>query len=161
VYDPKTQEFRPYLNGASIGFLDYSPDGQWITYVAYPDGTLWRSRADGSSRQQLTTPDTGVILSPKWSPDGRFILFNAWQVDSRKEDYKQIYVIPAEGGSPLLLVSGKFEPADPTWSPWEIDRVRRRGWRWRCHRGAHPGYRHQGIENCSWLESNVQSPLVS
>jgi DNA-binding winged helix-turn-helix (wHTH) protein/Tol biopolymer transport system component len=117
TYDAKTGEFRPYLNGASIGFVDYSPDGQWITYVGYPDGTLWRSRADGSQRQQLTTPAMGVILSPKWSPDGRLILFNAWQVDSRKEDFKQIYVIPAEGGSPLLLVSGKFEPADPTWSP--------------------------------------------
>ena len=117
VYEAKTGEFRPYLSGASIGFVDYSPDGQWITYVGYPDGTLWRSRADGGQRQQLTTPETGVILSPKWSPDGRLILFNAWQVDSRKEDFKQIYVIPAEGGSPLLLVSGKFEPADPTWSP--------------------------------------------
>jgi Tol biopolymer transport system component len=117
VYDAKTGEFRPYLNGASIGFLDYSPDKQWLAYVGYPDGTLWRSRADGSQKQQLTTPETGVILGPKWSPDGRFILFNAWQVDSRKEDFKQIYVIPAEGGAPLLLVSGKFEPADPTWSP--------------------------------------------
>ena len=116
VYDANAQELRPYLNGASIGFPDYSPDRHWITYVTYPESTLWRSRADGSQRQQLTTPATGVILSPKWSPDGRFILFNAWQVDSRQDDYKKIYVIPAEGGSPLLLVSGKFEPADPTWS---------------------------------------------
>jgi DNA-binding winged helix-turn-helix (wHTH) protein/Tol biopolymer transport system component len=117
VYDPGSHEFRPYLDGLSAGFLDYSPDHQWITYVAYPEGTLWRSRVDGSQRQQLTLPATGVILSPKWSPDGHFILFNAWQVDNHEQGDKKIYLIPAEGGSPLLLVSGKFQPADPTWSP--------------------------------------------
>jgi DNA-binding winged helix-turn-helix (wHTH) protein/Tol biopolymer transport system component len=117
IYDAVARDFRPYLGGMSGGFIDYSPDGQWITYVSFPDGALWRSRVNGGERQQLTTPATGVIFSPKWSPDGRFILFNAWQVDRRIDDYKKIYMIPAEGGAPLLLVSGSFEPADASWSP--------------------------------------------
>lgn len=117
IYDPVARDFRPYHGGMSGAFFDYSPDGKWMTYVSFPDGTLWRSRVNGGERQQLTTPATGVILSPRWSPDGRFILFNAWQVDRRIDDYKKIYMIPAEGGAPLLLVSGSFEPADASWSP--------------------------------------------
>ena len=117
VYDAAAHQFRPFLGAMSGGFIDYSPDGQWVTYVAFPDGTLWRSRVNGGERQQLTTPATGVIFSPRWSPDGRFILFNAWQVDRRIDDYKKIYMIPAEGGAPLLLVSGDFQPADASWSP--------------------------------------------
>lgn len=117
IYDAAAREFRPYLGGMSGGFIDYSPDGQWITYVSFPDGTLWRSRVNGGERQQLTTLATGVIFGPRWSPDGRFILFNAWQVDRRIDDYKKIYMIPAEGGAPLLLVSGNFQPADASWSP--------------------------------------------
>jgi DNA-binding winged helix-turn-helix (wHTH) protein/Tol biopolymer transport system component len=117
VYDAPAHEFRSFLGAMSGGFIDYSPDGQWITYVAFPEGTLWRSRVNGGERQQLTTPATGVIFSPRWSPDGRFILFNAWQVDRRIDDYKKIYMIPAEGGAPLLLVSGNFQPADASWSP--------------------------------------------
>jgi len=117
VYDAAAREFRPYLGGMSGGFIDYSPDGKWMTYVSFPDGTLWRSRVNGGERQQLTMPATGVIFSPKWSPDGRFILFSAWQVDRQINDYKKIYMVPADGGAPLLLVSGSFEPADPSWSP--------------------------------------------
>ena len=117
VYDARAHEFRPFLGAMSGGFIDYSPDGQWVTYVAFPDGTLWRSRVNGGERQQLTTPATGVIFSPRWSPDGRFILFSAWQVDRPIDDYKKIYMIPAEGGAPLLLVSGNFQPADASWSP--------------------------------------------
>jgi DNA-binding winged helix-turn-helix (wHTH) protein/Tol biopolymer transport system component len=117
VYDTAARGFRPYLGGMSAGFLDTSPDGLWIAYVSFPDGTLWRSRVNGGERQQLTTPATGVIFSPRWSPDGRFILFNAWQVDRRIDDYKKIYMIPADGGAPLLLASGNFQPADASWSP--------------------------------------------
>ena len=117
VYDAGARQFRPYLGGMSGAFIDNSPDGQWITYVSFPDGTLWRSRVNGGERQQLTTPAIGVIFSPRWSPDGRFILFNAWQVDRRIDDYKKIYMIPAGGGAPLLLVSGDFQPADASWSP--------------------------------------------
>ena len=117
IYDPAAREFRPFLGGMSGGFIDYSPDHQWMTYVSFPDGTLWRSRVNGGERQQLTTPAVGVIFSPRWSPDGRFILFSAWQVDRRINDYKKIYMIPADGGAPLLLVSGNFQPADASWSP--------------------------------------------
>jgi len=41
------------------------------------------------------------------------IVFSSWRtfVDSR------IYMVSADGGAPLLLLSGDFFPNDPTWSP--------------------------------------------
>jgi len=53
--------------------LSFSKDGQWVAYASYPDGTLWRSRTDGSERLQLSVPPMAA-LSPQWSPDGNFIV---------------------------------------------------------------------------------------
>jgi len=112
VFDPASGIFSRYGSGLSAGFTDFSRDGQWIAYVTHPDGMLWRSRVDGSERMQLTFPPMGPILLPKWSPDGRFIVFTDWKDWDRK-----IYLVSADGGAPLLLLSGDFRPMDPTWSP--------------------------------------------
>jgi WD40 repeat protein len=45
-------------------------------------------------------------------PHGRLIAFTEWGVVDKK-----VYVVPANGGDPLLLLSGNFNPSDPTWSP--------------------------------------------
>jgi eukaryotic-like serine/threonine-protein kinase len=74
-YDSKSGDFVPYLGGISAGDLDFSRDGQWITYVSYPDNTLWRSRPDGSARLQLTYPPMRAALA-HWSPDGKQIAFS-------------------------------------------------------------------------------------
>jgi hypothetical protein len=52
-YDPKTQEFLPYLGGISAGDPTFARDGKWMAYMSYPEHTLWRSRSDGSDRLQL------------------------------------------------------------------------------------------------------------
>ena len=111
VYDTASGEFRPYLNGISAGFVDFSRDGQWVAYVSYPQNILWRSRIDGSERRQLTFPPMGPALNPKWSPDGRLIAFTEWG------ENRKIYLVPATGGAPMLLLGGDSQPADPTWSP--------------------------------------------
>jgi Tol biopolymer transport system component len=115
VYDAQVHEFRPFLNGISAGFVDFSHDGQWVAYVDYPAGTLWRSRLDGTQRLQLTLPSLGVILNPRWSPDGRFLVFSSWPNDESFD--QRIYLVPADGGAPMLLLSGNLHPNDPTWSP--------------------------------------------
>jgi serine/threonine protein kinase/Tol biopolymer transport system component len=112
VYDAKSDEFRPYLNGISAGFLDFSRDGQWVAYVSHPQGDLWRSRLDGTERLQLTFPPMSPIINPRWSPDGRFIAFTEWAPPNNK-----IYVVSADGGGVMPLVAGDFQPLDPTWSP--------------------------------------------
>ena len=52
-YDAKSGELVPYMGGISASDVDFSRDGQWMTYVSLPDETLWRSKIDGSERLQL------------------------------------------------------------------------------------------------------------
>src|SRR5438874_8167939 len=72
-YDRGSDDFRPYLSGISAMAVNFSRDANWVTYVANPERTLWRSKVDGSERLQLTfTPM--LTFMPRWSPDGRYIL---------------------------------------------------------------------------------------
>ena len=113
-YDAKSGDFAPYLDGISAGDVDFSRDGQWVTYVSYPDDTLWRAKLDGSARLQLTYPPMRTGLG-HWSPDGQQIAFSGalpgkpWRV----------YSISKDGGSPQSLTSTQeaTQEADPTWSP--------------------------------------------
>src|SRR5207249_12082018 len=55
-YDKKSGQFLPYLPGISAVHPSFSRDGEWMAYVSYPEGTLWRSKVDGSQRLQLIFP---------------------------------------------------------------------------------------------------------
>jgi eukaryotic-like serine/threonine-protein kinase len=111
-YDPRLQQFLPFLSGISADQVDFSPDGKWVVYVAVPEGTLWRSRIDGSERLQLTNPPLFAIL-PRWSPDGKQIVFSAGQIG---KPWK-IFLLPAQGGAAQELLSENLSEMDPTWSP--------------------------------------------
>jgi len=111
-YDSKSQQFVPFLSGISAGELDYSRDGKWITYVSYPDDTLWRSHADGTDRLQLTYPPVAAGL-PRWSPDGTQIAY----LDVRPGQHSKIFIIPSEGGSPREVLAEATTQDDPVWSP--------------------------------------------
>ncbi len=117
VYDQRTGEFVPYLGGISACYVDYSRDGQWITYVSYPEGTLWRARVDGTERRQLTVPPLAVMV-PRWSPDGTQIAFKEVSGGNRRQlaGKARIYVVSADGGGPTPLLSGDRSYGDPTWS---------------------------------------------
>ena len=73
-YDVKSAQFLPFLGGISADSVCFSRDGQWVAYTAYPEATLWRSKADGSQRLQLTYPPMTAVL-PSWSPDGKQLAF--------------------------------------------------------------------------------------
>jgi Tol biopolymer transport system component len=111
-YDVKSGEWRPAFSGMSSQFVSFSLDGNWMAYVSYPDGTLWRSKTDGSQRLQLTFPPLEVAL-PRWSPDGTRISYTA----RTGTDNRKIYVIAAEGGDSQCLTQGDYLEEDPVWSP--------------------------------------------
>jgi Tol biopolymer transport system component/DNA-binding winged helix-turn-helix (wHTH) protein len=111
-YDMHSNHFVPYFSGISAEGLAFSRDGQWVTYTSYPDGTLWRSKLDGSERLQLTFPPLRVLL-PRWSPDGKQIAFNA-----RLHDRPfNIYLISSEGGQPQRVLPSEQTQQDANWSP--------------------------------------------
>jgi len=111
-YDLKTHSFAPYLGGISAEGLSFSPDGQRIAYVTYPDGTLLDSKLDGTDRHELTFApmETGL---PRWSPDGKQIVFAARDPGKRWS----IYSVPVGGGGLQQLVAGDLDLLDPTQSP--------------------------------------------
>ena len=110
--DSKSQQFSVYLPGVSAGEADIQRHGEWITYIAHPELTLWRSKLDGSSRTQLTYAPMKAHL-PRWSPDGTQIAFMA----SRPGKPWKIFVIPAEGGTPQEVSAGDRNQGEPTWTP--------------------------------------------
>ena len=111
-YDLKSRQFAPFLSGISADQLDFSKDGNWVAYVSYPEGILWRCKADGSERMQLTNSSLSVQV-PRWSPDGKRIAFSgqlhggAWK----------IYLVSSEGGKPEVVSNSQNDELDPTWSP--------------------------------------------
>ncbi|HUN62148.1 MAG TPA: winged helix-turn-helix domain-containing protein [Candidatus Sulfotelmatobacter sp.] len=111
-YDAKSHQFVPFLSGISAGELDFSRDGRWVTYVSYPEYTLWRSRTDGGERLQLTYPPVSAGL-PRWSPDGTQIAY----VDTQLGRPWKAFLISAQGGSPKEVLPENHTQVDPSWSP--------------------------------------------
>ena len=109
-YDAKSGAFLPFLAGTAAAQVDFSRDGKWVAYVTYTDGTLWRSKLDGSDRLQLTYPPFQATV-PHWSPDGTRIAFSG----AKPGEPYRIYVTPADGGSTEQLSSGESD-LDPSWS---------------------------------------------
>ena len=100
--------------------MDFSRDGQWVTYVSYPEGSLWRSKADGSERLQLTFPPMQAFL-PRWSPDQKQIVFTG----NASRQARKNYLVSADGGiSTASLPGEQTDEVDPNWSPdGTIDRL--------------------------------------
>jgi hypothetical protein len=108
-------KFRHYLwpllaeDAVMIGEMRFEPmrsiDNKILVYkrVRDEDPLVWT---------KLTHPTRGGDASPEWSPDGSRVAF----VSTRRGD-SDIYVIPAAGGSPSLLVGWPGNQDHPAWSP--------------------------------------------
>jgi Tol biopolymer transport system component len=114
--DSATRTFTPALGGESAFYVEPSPDGEWLVWVHYPDGTLWKSRTDGSLRQQLTRTPLEAHL-PQWSPDGRTIAFAGRTPD---EPRLAIHVVAADGSAGSVVARPERVNDyywDPCWRP--------------------------------------------
>lgn len=111
-YEPHKRKFVPLLSGVSATDLDFSADGNWITYVAIPEGTLWKCRANGKDKVQLTSAPERAAL-PHWSPDGEHIAYVSMQPG---KPWK-ISVIAAAGGPSEEILKQSRNQVDASWSP--------------------------------------------
>jgi Tol biopolymer transport system component len=82
-----------------------------VAWLNASDGSLWRSRIDGSERIELTTPPLR-IFSMKWSPDNKRL---ALMAEEPGMPWK-LYLIDSEGGKPTPLLNEDRNEADPDWS---------------------------------------------
>jgi len=76
-----------------LRFPDINGDQVAFVYA----GDIWTVSASGGEARRLTS-HPGIELFPKISPDGKWIAFSAEYSGSR-----QVYVMPASGGSPRQL----------------------------------------------------------
>jgi Tol biopolymer transport system component/DNA-binding winged helix-turn-helix (wHTH) protein len=109
-----TSNYSTILPDAGATDVDVTPDGQWLAYSLRENGALWKSRANGKDRVELTATAPGA-LSPQWSPDGKEVLFTAFFLHSTP----QLYVLPSDGGTPRPILPpdspGSAESGD--WAP--------------------------------------------
>jgi eukaryotic-like serine/threonine-protein kinase len=111
-YDAKSAQFVSFLGGISALDVSFSRDGQWVSYITWPQGELWRCRADGSEKLQLTTAPLNVE-SAEWSPDGSQIVF-AGLSPGEKE---RVFLVAASTGASRQVATGGLEVHSAAWTP--------------------------------------------
>ena len=110
--DPRNNAKTAMLAESGATDMDFSLDGQWVVYAARENGTLWKSRIDGSGKVQLTAGATGAF-APHWSPDQKQILFTGFLLDRQP----RLYVVSAQGGTPqsVLPSNNKWASVSGDW----------------------------------------------
>jgi dipeptidyl aminopeptidase/acylaminoacyl peptidase len=98
-----------------------SPDGKWAVFASSEItdsknnksvSRLWLVPTDGSAPPRQLTNPTAKDNNPKWSPDGRWILF-----ESTRSGSSQIWVINPYGGEAKQLTKISTDASTATWSP--------------------------------------------
>ena len=96
-----------------------SPDGTRVAYVAErgEEVDIFVAALDGTWARMVSTGDD-YVLEPKWSPDGRHLLWCAWPHYDMPWDELAIVVADAEGDKAQVVAGGNRVTNDyPAWSP--------------------------------------------
>ena len=109
-FDAGTGQPGPFLSGLPAIYEVFSRDGQWMAYISYPDHTLWRCRADGSERQQITYPPLVVTIIGGISPDNSRVTFSA----HLPERESALFSASLQDGKARVLLQGA---TGGSWSP--------------------------------------------
>lgn len=112
MLSPTGTQFIPLQSSlTSTSLVEYSRDGQWVAWLNSADGSMWRSRADGTERVQLMSPPFHIFVM-KWSPRNDQLAVMAQRSGSPWE----IYLVDAAGGSIQRVLDENRDEADPDWS---------------------------------------------
>ena len=100
----------------------------WVYYADARSGALWRVRANGSGRAQLTTGSGTRDFSPHVSPDGKWLVYASAPVGTPagKDSDLEIRLAPVVNGNPdlgkALTMAKPFGGADALdFNPWSSD----------------------------------------
>src|SRR5262245_52435894 len=99
-----------------------SPDGQWVAYVVSTldvkedkaDSHVWVVSFDGNSERQMTRGPESES-SPRWSPDGKYLLFTSFRPGPAKGN--QVWLFDRDGGEAFQLTDVKGRLQAYEWSP--------------------------------------------
>ncbi len=80
---------------------------------------LWIVPVEGGAAKQITEGDGWNDSDPRWSPDGKRIAFvsNRTGKEYDGDENTDVWVLPAEGGTPVKISDHELEDNQPRWSP--------------------------------------------
>jgi len=96
-------QFNP---GATEQAVALSPDGRRaaLKIVSEAGEDIWVKQLDDGPLSRLTF-DPGLDRRPRWSRDGRFVMYTSGRVGGPTSDHFDLWMQPADGtGSPQLLL---------------------------------------------------------
>ena len=101
---PLTQDFAWNIHPS------ISPDGKQVAFISDRDGlsNVWIMDIDGENLHQVTSEKNNLIHSPKWSPDGEYLVVTKGIMSSRSIPAGEIWMYHKSGGDGLQI---KARPA--------------------------------------------------
>src|ERR1700704_6975806 len=107
-----------------VGDAQVSPDGARVAFVRVTvnekkegyNTSIWSVPiAGGEEPHQLTKGD--LDSSPRWSPDGKYLLFLRATEKEGKPEPPQLSILPMAGGDSFSLTDLPRGAGSPAWSP--------------------------------------------
>jgi dipeptidyl aminopeptidase/acylaminoacyl peptidase len=123
--DASTGEHTQLTDGAfDVLAFDVCADGRQIAYARTRAGRfahrtdLWVCNADGRGARQLTR-EFATVMSPRWSPDGRWVAFSATGPEGDAQT--GLHILEAATGRVQRLGDADLQVADPETVHWTPD----------------------------------------
>src|SRR5262249_19702556 len=107
-----------------IGDPQVSPDGSRVAFVRVTvnekkegyNTSIWSVPvAGGEAPRQLTKGDHDI--TPRWSPDGKFLLFLRSSEKDGKPEPPQLAMLPMAGGDSFVFTDSPRGAGNPVWAP--------------------------------------------
>jgi len=107
-----------------IGDPQVSPDGSRVAFVRVTvndkkegyNTSIWTVPLEGGEEpHQLTKGDHDSV--PRWSPDGKFLLFLRATEKNGKPESAQLALLPIAGGDSFVFTDLPKGAANPSWAP--------------------------------------------
>jgi TolB protein len=100
-------------DGRANRYPVWSPDGQWIVYVAQQQSDAYLYRMDAlSGESQLLAQLAGYARQATWSPDGQRLMLETWH-----DKQSQLHLFDLGGRTLQHLNQADSSDSHPSWSP--------------------------------------------
>ncbi len=114
-YTVETGESKAWRSTSELDINpSHSPEGDRVAFTTNRSGAfqLWTSHTDGSEARAISDFQGEYINTPRWSPDGKSIIFQGYM-----NGQADIYKINALGGIAENLSRSDFEEHTPVYAP--------------------------------------------